>query len=108
MLKLPHSCTHPYASKIMLKILQARLQPYMNCEPPDVQACFKKAEEPEIKFPTAIGSSKKEESSRKNMYFYFIDYDKAFDCVGHKKWWRILKEMGILDHLTWFLRNLNA
>ena len=45
---------------------------------------------------------------QKNIYFYFIDYDKAFDCVGHNKLWRVLKEMGIRDHLTWFLRNLNA
>ena len=60
---------------------------------------LEKAEEPEIKLPTSAGSSKKQESSRKNIYFCFIDYAKAFDCVDHKKLWKILKEMGILDHL---------
>ena len=65
-----------------------------------------KAEEPEIKFPTSAGSSKKQESSRKNIYFCFIDYAKAYDCVDHNKMWKILKEMGILDHLTCLLRNL--
>ena len=66
---------------------------------------LKKAEEPEIKLPTSTGSSKKQESSRN---FCFIDYAKAFDCVDHKKLWKILKEMGILDHLTCLLRNLCA
>ena len=66
------------------------------------------AEEPEIKLPTFAGSSKKQESSRKNIYFCFIDYAKTFDCVDHNKLWEILKEMGIPDHLTWLLRNLNA
>ena len=63
-----------------------------------------KAEEPEIKLPTSAGSSKKQDSSRKN--FCFIDYAKAFDCVDHSKLWKILKEMGIPDHLTCLLRNL--
>ena len=66
---------------------------------------FKKAEEPEIKLPTSAGSSKKQESSRKNIYFCFIDYAKAFDCVHHNQLWKILKEMGIPDHLTCLLRN---
>ena len=66
------------------------------------------AEEPEIKLPTSAGSSKKQESSRKNIYFCFIDYAKAFDCVDHNKLWKILKEMGIPDHLTCLLRNLYA
>jgi len=69
---------------------------------------LEKAEEPEIKFPTSAGSSKKQESSRKNIYFCFIDYAKAFDCVDHNKLWKILKEMGIPDHLTCLLRNLYA
>ena len=69
---------------------------------------LEKAEEPEIKLPTSAGSSKKQESSRKNIYFCFIDYAKAFDCVDHKKLWKILKEMGIPDHLTCLLRNLYA
>ena len=68
---------------------------------------LEKAEEPEIKLPTSIGSSKKQEF-QKNIYFCFIDYAKAFDCMGHKKLWKILKEMGIPDHLTHLLRNLYA
>ena len=67
---------------------------------------LEKAKEPEIKLPTFAGSSKKQESSRKNIYFCFIDYAKAFDCVDHNKLWKILKEMGIPDHLTCLLRNL--
>ena len=85
MLKLLHNCTHLTPSKVMLKILQVRLQQYVNRELPDVQAGFRKAEEPEIKLPTSAGSSKKQESSRKNIYFCFIDYAKAFDCVDHNK-----------------------
>ena len=69
---------------------------------------LEKAEEPEIKLPTSIGSSKKQESSRKSNYFSFIDYAKALDCVDHNKLWKILKEMGIPDHLTCLLRNLYA
>ena len=69
---------------------------------------LEKAEGPEINLPTSIGSLKKEESSRKNIYFCFIDYAKAFDCVDHNKLWKISKEMGISDHLTCLLRNLYA
>ena len=69
---------------------------------------LEKAEEPEIKLPTSAGSWKKQENSRKNIYFCFIDYAKAFDCVDHKKLWKILKEMGIPDHLACLLRNLYA
>ena len=69
---------------------------------------LEKAEEPQIKLPTSAKSLKKQESSRKNIYFYFIDYAKAFDCVDHNKLWNILKEMGIPDHLTCLLRNLYA
>ena len=69
---------------------------------------LEKAEEPEIKLPKSAGSLKKQESSRKNIYFCFIDYAKAFDCVDHKKLWKILKEMGIPDHLTCLLKNLYA
>ena len=68
---------------------------------------LEKAEEPEIKLPTFIGSSKKQEL-QKNIYFCFIDYAKDFDCVDHNKLWKILKEMGIPDHLTCLLRNLYA
>src|SRR5574338_546685 len=69
---------------------------------------LEKAKEPEIKLPTSAGLSKKQESSRKNIYFCFIDYAKAFDCVDHSKLRKILKEMGIPDHLTCLLRNLYA
>ena len=69
---------------------------------------LEKVEEPEIKLPTSAASSKKQESSRKNIYFCFIDYAKTFDCVDHNKLWKILKEMGIPDHLTCLLRNLYA
>ena len=68
---------------------------------------LEKAEEPEIKLPTPTGSSKKQEF-QKSIYFCFIDYTKAFDCVGHNKLWKILQEMGIPDHLTCLLRNLYA
>ena len=83
----------------MLNILQVRLQQYVKHELPDVQAGFRKGRGPEIKLSTSAGSSKKQESSR-NIYFYFIDYAKAFDCVDPNKLWKILKEMGIPDHLT--------
>ena len=67
---------------------------------------LEKAEEPEIKLPTYIGSLKIHENSRKNIYFWFIDYAKAFDCVDHNKLWKILKQMGMPDHLTCLLRNV--
>ena len=73
-----------------------------------LQLVLEKAEEPEIKLPTSTGSSKKQESSRKNIYYCFIDYAKAFDCVDHNKLWKTLKEMGIPDHLTCILKNLYA
>ena len=70
---------------------------------------LEKAEESEIKLPTSAGSSKKQQNSRKKkIYFCFINYAKAFDCVDHNKLWKILKEMGLPDHLTWLLRNLYA
>ena len=69
---------------------------------------LEKAKEPEIKLPTSAGSWKKQESSRKNIYFCFLDYAKAFDCVDHNKLWKILKEMGVPDHPTCLLRNLYA
>ena len=141
----------------MLKILQARLQQYISWNFQMIQLELEKAEEPETKLPTSVGSLKNQESSRKtsaaaavaksrqscltlcdpidgsptassvsgilqarirqwvaiafsekNIYFCFIDYAKAFDCVDHNKLWKILKEMGILDHLTCLLRNLYA
>ena len=87
-----------HASKVMLKILQARLQQYVYHELPDGQDGFKKAEEPEIKLPTSIGSSKKAREFQKNICF--IGYAKVFDCVDHNKLWKILKEMGIPDDFT--------
>ena len=92
-----------HTSKVMLKILQAWLHQYMNCEHLDVQAGFRKGRGPEIKLPISTGSLKKQESSRK---ICFIDYAKAFDCVDHSKLWKILKEIEIPDHLTCLLRNL--
>ena len=80
----------------------------MNSEHPDVQAGFRIEEEPEIELAISVGSFKKQESSKENIYFCFIDYSKAFDCVDHNKLWKILKEMGIPDHLTCLLRNLYA
>ena len=91
----------------MLKILQARLQQYVNRELPDVQAGFRKGRGTEIKLPISAGSSKKQEF-QKNIYFCFIDYAKAFDCVDHNKLWKIPQEMRIPDHLTCLLRNLYA
>ena len=106
MLKLLHNCTHltSHISRVMLKILQARLQQYVNWELPDIQAGFKKAEEPEIKLPASVGSSKKQESSRKTSTSALLIMPKPLTV----KLWQILKEMGIQDHLTWFLRNLYA
>ena len=69
---------------------------------------LEKAEEPEIKLPTSAGSSKKAREFQKSIYFCFIDYAKAFHCVDHNKLWKILQEMGIPNHLTYFLRNLYA
>ena len=91
----------------MLKILQARLQQYVICELPDVQAGLEEAEEPEIKLPHRWIIEKAREF-QKNIYFSFTNYAKAFDCVDHNKLWKILKEMGIPDHLTCLLRNLYA
>ena len=69
---------------------------------------LEKAEEPEIKFPTFVGSLKKQENYRKSVYFFFTDYTKSFDCVDHNKLWKILQEMGIPGHLICLLRNLYA
>ena len=80
----------------------------MNCELQMFKMVLEKAEEPEINLPTSSGSLNNQESSRKNIYFFFIDYAKDFDCVDHNKVWKILKGMGIPDHLIYFLRNLYA
>ena len=73
-----------------------------------MQAGFRKSRKTEIKLPTFVGSIKKAREFQKNIYFCFIDYAKAFDCMDHKKLWKILKDMGILDHLTCLMRNLYA
>ena len=92
----------------MLKILQARLQQYVNFELPDVQAGFRKDKRTRGQIANIHWIIKKAREFQKNIYFCFIDYAKAFDCVDHNKLWKILKEMGISDHITWFLRNLYA
>ena len=97
-----------HASKVTLKILQARLQQYVNRELSDVQAGFRKGRGTRDQIANISWITEKARESQKNIYFCFIDYAKAFDCVGHNKLWKILKEMGIPDHLTCLLRNLYA
>ena len=92
----------------MLKILQARLQQYMNSELPDVQADFRKGRGTRDQIANICWIIEKAREFQKNIYFFFIDYAKAFDYVDHNKLWKILKEMGIPDHLTCLLRNLYA
>ena len=96
------------ASKVILKILQARLQQYMNCELPDVQAGFRKGRRTRDEIANIRWIIEKAKEFQKNIYFCFIDYAKAFDYVDHNKLWKILKEMGIPSHLTSLLRNLYA
>ena len=95
-----------HASKVMLKILQARLQQYVNCELPDVQAGFRKSRGTRDQIANIRWIIKKEREFQKNIYFCFIDYAKTFDYVDHNKLWKILQETGIADHLTSLLRNL--
>ena len=97
-----------HTSKVMLKILQARLQQYVNRELPDVQAGFRKGRGTRDQIANIRWIIEKAREFQKNIYFCFIDYAKAFDCVGHRKLWKILKNMGIPDHLTCLLRNLYA
>ena len=92
----------------MLKILQARLQQYVNCELPDVQAGFRKGRGIGNQIANIHCTIEKVREFQKNIYFCFTDYAKAFDCVDHNKLWKILKEMGIPDYLTCLLRNLYA
>ena len=93
----------------MLKILQARPQQYMNHELPEVQAGFNKGRGTKYQIANMHWIIKKAREFQKNIYFCFIDYAKAFDCVHHNhKLWKILEEMGIPDHLTYILRNLYA
>ena len=92
----------------MLKILQARLQQYLNCEIPDVQAGFRKGRGTRDQIANICWIIEKAKKFQKNIYFCFIDYAQAFDCVDHNKLWQILKEKGIPDHPTCLLRNLYA
>ena len=92
----------------MLKILQARLQQYVNCELPDVQAGFQKGRGTRDQIANICRIMEKAREFQKNIYFCFIDYAKAFDSMDHNKLWKILQEMGIPDHLTCLLRNLYA
>jgi len=98
MLRLLHDCFISYASKVMLKILQARLQQYVNHEIPDVQARFRKGRGTRDQIDNICWIIKKAREFQKNICF--IDYAKAFGCVDHNKLWKILQEMGIPDHLT--------
>ena len=95
-----------HASKVMLKILQVRLQQYMNRELPDVQARFRKGKETRDQIPKICWIIEKAREFQKNIYFCFIDYAKTFECVDHNKLWKILQKMRIPDHLTCFLRKL--
>ena len=97
-----------HSSKIMLKILQARLQQYVNCELPDVQAGFRKGRGTRNQIANICWIIEKAREFQKNIYLCFIDYAKAFDCMDHNKLWKVLKEMGIQDHLTCLYRNLYA
>ena len=110
MLKLLHNCTHliSHISRVMLKILQARLQQYVNHELPDVQAGFRQGRGTRDQIASIRWIIEKAREFQKNIYFCFIDYAKAFDCVDHNKLWKILKEMAIPDHLTCLLRSLYA
>ena len=95
-------------NKVMLKILQVRLQQYVNCELPDVQAGFTKGRGTRDQIACICWIIKKAREFQKNIYFCFIDYAKTFDCVDHKNMWKTLQEMGIPDHPTCLLRNLYA
>ena len=108
MLKLPHNVLISHTSKVMFKILQARLQQYVNRELLDVQAGFRKDRGTRDQIANICWIIEKARGFQKNIYFCFIDYAKAFDCVDHNKLWKILKEIGISDHLTCLLRNLYA
>ena len=95
-----------HSSKVMLKIVQARLQQYVNWELPDVQAGFRNGRGTRDQIANTRWIIEKASEFQKNIYFCLINYAKAFDCVDHNRLWKILQEMGIPDHLTCFLRNL--
>ena len=97
-----------YIKNLLLKILQARLQQYMNRELPDLQTGFRKGRGTRDQTDNISWIIKKAREFQKNIYFCFIDYAKAFDCVDHNELWKIQKEMGIPEHLTCLLRKLYA
>ena len=97
-----------HASKVTLKMLQSRLQQYVNLELPDVQVGFRKGRGTRDQIANIRWIIEKAREFQKNMYFCFTDYAKALDCVDHNKPWKILQEMEIPDHLTCLLRNLYA
>ena len=108
MLKLLQIALISHASKVMLKILQARLQKYVNCELPDVQAGFRKGKGTRDQIANICWIIKRAREFQKNIYFSFTDYAKAFYSVDRNQLWKILKEMGIPEHLTCLSRNLYA
>ena len=106
MFKLPHIALFSNTSKVMLKILQASLQQYVNHEHPNVQAGFRKGRRTRSQIDNICWFIQKQGEFQKNIYFQFTDYAKTFDCVDCNKLWKILKVMGIADHLTHLMRNL--
>ena len=108
MLKEPHIALILHAGKVMLKILQAKLQQYQNHELPDVQSGFRKGGGTRDQIASIHWIIKKAREFQKNISFCCIHYASAFDCVEHNKLWKIIQEMGIPDHLTCLLRNLYA
>ena len=106
MFKLPHNALISHASKVMLKILQAKPQKYLNQELPNIQAGFRKGRGMRDQIDNIRWIIEKAREFQKNIYFCFIDYAKAFDCVDHNKLQKILKEMGVPEHLACLLRNL--
>ena len=104
----PTMALSSHANKVMLKIIQARLQQYMNHEVPDVQAGFRKGRGTRHQIANIRWITEKARAFQKNIYFSFTNYAKVFNSVDHNKFWKILKEMGIPDHLTCLLRNLYA
>ena len=106
--KWPYNCTQIMCQGGNTQNLQARLQQDMNQELPDVQAGYRKRQWNSRSNCQHLLDHRKSKGIQKNIYFCFIDYTKVFDCVDHNKLWKILKEMGIPDHLTCLLRNLYA
>ena len=100
MFKYPTIALISHASKVMLKILQARLQQYVNCELPEFQAGFRKGRGTRDQIANICWIMEKAREFQKHIYFCFIDYAKAFDCLDHNKFWKILQEMGMPDHLS--------